>query len=159
MEQPEIVEDYKVLNITSDAFQYNEEIPSRYTCEGDDINPPLSINGLPEEAKSLVVTMEDMNAPGGIWLHWLVWNMPVTRQIQENNVSGEQGWNDFTTVGYGGPCPPVGRHHYIFKIYALDALLRLDENVSLREVREAMGDHILAFGTLTGTYQRAIPKR
>lgn len=154
MQQPEVMTDFKALSITSAAFAHKGKIPGKYTCDGEDINPPLDIAELPEKAKSLVIIVEDPDAPSGSWLHWLVWNIPVTHHIGENEVPGDQGQNDFGRNTYGGPCPPSGTHRYFFKIYALDDLLDLPDGSLRKDVEEAMRDHIVAFGELVGLYRR-----
>jgi len=131
-----------------------QPIPSTYTCEGNDINPPLDIGGIPDKAHSLVLIVDDPDAPGKTWVHWLVWNIPITHHIKENSVPGEQGWNDFKRIAWGGPCPPSGTHRYFFKVYALDTLLELSSKTTKKELEQAMGEHILAFGELVGVYKR-----
>jgi Raf kinase inhibitor-like YbhB/YbcL family protein len=146
--------EYKALEVSSRAFKPGDMIPSRYTCEGMDINPPLDIQGIPNEARSLVLIVEGPDAPGGTWLHWLVWNIPITHHIRENGIPGSEGMNDFGTINYGGPCPPSGKHRYFFKVYALDALLNVAERSKRHELEDAMRDHILAYGELVGVYQK-----
>lgn len=153
----EIPTDYKALTITSPAFKPGGKIPSRFTCDGADENPALDIAAIPAGAKSLALIVEDPDAPAGTWLHWLVWNIPVTRHIEESDVPGDQGRNDFGRNDYGGPCPPSGTHRYIFKVYALDVVLDLPEGSPRMEVETAMVDHILAYGELTGLYKRIGP--
>lgn len=154
MQQPEVVTDFKALTVTSKAFVHKGRIPRKYTCDGEDINPPLDIGELPAEAKSLAIVVEDPDAPSGTWLHWLVWNIPVTHHIGEDEVPGDEGLNDFGRNAYGGPCPPSGTHRYFFKIYALDDLLDLPDGSSRKDVEDAMRDHIVAFGEIIGTYRR-----
>jgi len=146
--------EFKSLLITSPSFQANQSIPFKYTCKGPDINPPLDIAGIPEKALSLVLVVDDPDAPGKTWVHWLVWNIPITHHIKENSVPGEQGWNDFKRTAWGGPCPPSGTHRYLFKIYALDTLLQLSSKTTKKELERAMGEHILAFGELVGVFKR-----
>lgn len=146
--------EYKPLQISSPAFEANQSIPSKYTCEGKDINPPLEIAGIPEKAHSLVLIVDDPDAPGKTWVHWLVWNIPITHHIKENSVPGEQGLNDFKRMAWGGPCPPAGTHRYFFKVYAPDTLLKLSSKTTKKELEQAMGEHILAFGELVGVYKR-----
>ncbi len=145
---------YKELVVRSPAFRANESIPQKYTCEGNDINPPLDIDGIPDAVKSLALIVDDPDAPGRTWLHWTVWNIPVTHQIQEGKIPGEQGLNDFGNCSYGGPCPPIGTHRYFFKVYGLDVVLDLQEGASLQAPKEAMGGHILAYGALIGLYKK-----
>ncbi|MBS7622375.1 YbhB/YbcL family Raf kinase inhibitor-like protein [Candidatus Bathyarchaeota archaeon] len=142
------------LKITSSAFKSNGFIPKKYTCDGDDVNPPLSIEGLPRQAVSLVLIVDDPDAPRGTWVHWVVWNIPPVRVIQEDSVPGIEGVNDFQRHSYGGPCPPSGTHRYFFKVYALDTELQLSQNAGKRDVEKAMEGHILAMGELVGLYSR-----
>ena len=147
--------DYKSLHISSPAFKPGGNIPSRYTCEGEDINPPLDIKQIPAEAKSMVLIIEDPDAPMGTWLHWLVWNIPIVHYLNENEVPGDQGLNDFGKIAYGGPCPPSGMHRYYFNVYALDDLLDIPEGSSRREVEAAIQNHIIAYGQVMGVYQKS----
>ncbi|MBX9781707.1 MAG: YbhB/YbcL family Raf kinase inhibitor-like protein [Chitinophagaceae bacterium] len=146
--------DYRLLKITSAAFKERELIPVAYTCDGKNINPPLDIEDIPEETKCLALIVDDPDAPVNTWVHWLVWNIPVTHHIKENEVHGVEGTNDFQQYKYGGPCPPSGTHRYFFKVYALDTLLDLKPGSKKNELEKAMSNHILAFGTLTGLYKR-----
>ena len=154
MQKSEIKTDYKALNVTSKAFSPDGMIPVKYTCDGEDISPPLDIGPVPPEARSLVLIVEDPDAPAGTWLHWLVWNIPVTHHLLEQEIQGEQGLNDLGRNTYGGPCPPSGTHRYFFKVYALDDLIDLPDGSTRREVEDAMRDHILAYGELVGLYER-----
>ena len=145
------------LIITSPAFKDGEKIPSKYTCDGENINPELNIEGIPEGTKSLVLIVDDPDAPMGNFLHWLVFNIPPeTKLIEENSIPQEAklGKNDFGKTSYGGPCPPYGQHRYYFKLYALDTVLDLENGATLNEVKSAMRNHILAEAELLGLYQR-----
>src|SRR5665647_2027424 len=135
--------DYKQLKVSSIEFQNEEMIPLKYTCDGRNINPPLDIEHIPEEAKCLALIVDDPDAPIGTWVHWVVWNIPVTHHIKENDIQGIEGINDFQKNHYSGPCPPSGTHRYFFKIYALDVLLRLPATTKKIEWEKAMSDHIL----------------
>lgn len=146
--------EYKPLRITSTAFNANQSIPVKYTCEGKDINPPIDVDGIPEKAHSLALIVDDPDAPGKTWVHWVVWNIPVTHHIKENSVPGEQGVNDFKRIAWGGPCPPSGTHRYFFKVYVLDALLELSPKTTKKDLEQAMGEHILAYGELIGLYKK-----
>jgi Raf kinase inhibitor-like YbhB/YbcL family protein len=146
--------DYKRMDISSTAFKANEMIPAKYTCDGENINPPLTIQQIPEEAKCLAIIVDDPDAPIGTWVHWVVWNIPVTHHIKENEVHGTEGINDFQQHHYGGPCPPSGTHRYFFKVYALDALLNLPEKTKKLQLEKAMSEHIIGFGELIGLYKR-----
>jgi len=144
----------KELIIKSDVFESNKLIPFKYTCDGEDVNPPLTIEGIPEGTKSLVLIVDDPDAPMGTWDHWIVWNIPPTGKIEENTVPGVEGMNDFRRHSYGGPCPPSGTHRYFFKVYALDTKLTLNPNSRKKDVEKAMKDHVLAKGELVGLYRR-----
>lgn len=143
-----------VIKVTSPAFKEGENIPSLYTCDGKNINPPLHIDGLPEGTKSLALIVDDPDAPHGTWVHWVVWNIPPTNDIRENTVPGQQGLNDFQRTTYGGPCPPSGTHRYFFKVYALDQLLTLPPRATKNELESAMKNHILSNGQIMGRYAR-----
>jgi len=142
------------LKVSSPIFQNNQFIPPKYTCDGDDVNPPLRIEGIPREAQALVLIVDDPDAPMRTWDHWVVWNIPPVERIEENSVPGIQGLNDFNKHSYGGPCPPSGTHRYFFKVYALDMKLNLDPNSRKKDVEKAMKGHILAEGKIVGLYRR-----
>jgi Raf kinase inhibitor-like YbhB/YbcL family protein len=146
--------DYRHLKVSSTAFKNEEMIPSKYTCDGNNVNPPLDIEHIPEEAKCLVLIVDDPDASAGTWVHWVVWNIPVTHRIKENEAHGTQGINDFQQNHYGGPCPPSGTHRYFFKVYALNTLLNLPVNTRKQHLEKVMSQHIIAFGELTGLYKR-----
>lgn len=146
--------DYKQLKVSSTAFQQDGNIPVKYTCDGNNINPSLDIEDIPEETKCLALIVDDPDAPMGTWVHWVVWNIPVTHHIRENEIHGVEGINDFQQNSYGGPCPPSGKHKYFFKVYALDALLDLPAKAVKLQLEKKMSEHILAFGELIGLYQR-----
>ena len=150
------VEKMPELKLTSPAFKDNENIPSKYTCQGDDINPPLNIEGIPENAKSLALIIDDPDAPMGNWDHWVVWNIPITSKIEEGKVpeGAVQGINDFGKHDYGGPCPPSGTHRYMFKLFALDTPLDINENSEKGDVENAMQAHIIAETKLVGLYSK-----
>jgi Raf kinase inhibitor-like YbhB/YbcL family protein len=144
----------KTLTVKSPAFESNKLIPAKYTCDGEEVNPPLTIEGAPEGTKSLVLVIDDPDAAAGTWNHWLVWNIPPTRKIEEDTVPGIQGVNTSGKRAYGGPCPPSGTHRYFFKVYALDAKLNSNPNSRKDDVEKAMEGHILAKGELMGLYRR-----
>lgn len=148
------VTDYHLLKVTSSAFKENELIPAAYTCDGKNVSPPLDIEHIPEKAACLAIIVDDPDAPVNIWVHWVVWNIPITHHIKEHEVHGIEGINDFQQRKYGGPCPPSGMHRYSFKIYALDTLLNLPVTARKIDLEKAMSGHILAFGELTGLYKR-----
>jgi Raf kinase inhibitor-like YbhB/YbcL family protein len=142
------------LTMTSSVFKNKCSIPAKYTCDGEDVNPPLSVEGVPEGTESLVLIVDDPDAPMGTWDHWVVWNIPPIEKIEENSVPGTEGLNDFGKHSYGGPCPPSGTHRYFFKAYALDTKLDLPSNSRKRNVEKAMQGHILAKGEIIGLYSR-----
>jgi Raf kinase inhibitor-like YbhB/YbcL family protein len=151
------------LSLSSPIFQEGEDIPTEYTCNGQDISPPLTWGESPSETQSFVLIMDDPDAPGGAFTHWLLFNLPAdSRELPEivpphnELASGAlQGKNSFGKIGYGGPCPPPGSaHHYRFTIYALDQVLDLMAGASRKQVIDAITGHILARGQLTGMYQR-----
>lgn len=144
------------LKITSSVFEHNKNIPSKYTCDGENINPPLTITGIPGAAQSLVLICDDPDAPSKTWVHWVVWNIPITmKEIAKHSVPGIEGITDFGSKGYGGPCPPSGTHRYFFKIYALDTTLNLPANSTKKDVEKAMKGHIIEQAELIGLYKRA----
>jgi len=146
------------MQISSPAFQNNQNIPPKYTCDGDDINPPLTLAGIPSGTRSLALIVDDPDAPPGDWVHWLVWNIkPDTTSIAENSVpvGAVEGTTDFGRPDWGGPCPPSGIHHYQFKLYALDTELALPSSTKKAELEQAMQGHILDQTVLIGLYQRS----
>ena len=147
----------ETLTISSPAFGQNETIPSKFTCDGEDINPALKFDGVPANAKSLALIVDDPDAPRGMWVHWVVWNIdPATREVRISSVpkGGVQGMNDFRKHEYGGPCPPSGTHRYFFKVYALDKTLELGPTSTKTQLETAMKGHILAHAELVGLYAR-----
>jgi len=143
------------ISITSSSFQAGGDIPAKFTCDGTNVSPALQIGGVPNEAKSLVLIVDDPDAPRGLFTHWIIWNIdPKTTRVAENSApaAGVQGTNDFGKRNYGGPCPPSGTHRYFFKIFALDTKLELKPNARRAELDAAMRGHILAQGELTGRY-------
>jgi len=145
------------MKITSSTFKHKQPIPAKYACNGKDINPPLRIIEIPKQAQSLVLIVDDPDAPAGTWTHWTVWNInPSIDQIQENSVpeGAIQGVTSFGKPGYGGPCPPSGSHRYFFKIYALDTKLDLDSSANVENLKKAIKNHILDKAVLIGVYQK-----
>lgn len=145
------------MKIESSQFQNSEKIPTKYTCDGADINPPLKISDVPDGAKSLVLIMDDPDAPGGTWVHWTIWNiLSDTTEIPENSFpSGAiQGITSSKTSGYHGPCPPSGVHRYFFKLFALDSVLDLPADSQVSQLMQAMNGHILEQSELIGVYSR-----
>jgi len=142
------------LNVSSPAFKDKDAIPARYTCQGQNVNPPLAIKDIPEGAKSLVLIVEDPDAPGATFDHWVVWNIRPVGLIEENTAPGVQGANSTGKNAYMGPCPPSGSHRYFFKIYALDSMLDLPPGSDKKAVEKAMKDHVLGEGQLLGVYEK-----
>lgn len=142
------------MNITSSAFENGQEIPEKYTCNGENINPPLQISGVPKEAKSLILIVDDPDAPRGLWTHWIVFNMdPATTLIGENSTpAGLQGNNSSGSAEYQGPCPPSGIHRYFFRVFALDSMLNQREGANRAEIDNAIKDHIIDQGELMGKF-------
>jgi len=155
-------QDKPEFKLTSTAFKEGQPIPSTYTCVGVNVSPPLEWSGMPKSAKSIAIIADDPDAPGGMWVHWVLYNLPADNiglvenlPATENLAAGGfQGKNDFEKIGYGGPCPPSGTHRYFFKIYALDADLSLKGGATKAEVEKAMAGHIVAQAQLMGTYRR-----
>lgn len=143
------------MKLTSSAFEHGGTIPTRFTCDGDDVSPPLQIADVPEGTKTLVLVVDDPDAPAGTWLHWLVYDIAPLSQIQEADVPGKQGTNDFGKKEYGGPCPPSGQHRYFFRLHALDSELNLQEEASREDVEKAMAGHVLEKAELMGLYERS----
>jgi Raf kinase inhibitor-like YbhB/YbcL family protein len=142
--------------VTSDSFEKNEYIPGIYTCQGDNINPFINYSNFPAEVKTVALIMDDPDAPGGTFTHWIMWNINPDQAIDENSHPGIQGKNSKNEIGYTGPCPPTGTHHYHFKIFALDKKLDLPEGSSRTDLENAMHGHILAWGELIGLYRKTI---
>lgn len=147
----------KAMKLSSPAFGENGLIPAKYTCDGQDINPPLLIENVPPETKSLALIVDDPDAPSGMWVHWVVWNIdPNTTAINENSVpaGASQGLNNFRKHDFGGPCPPSGSHRYFFKIYALDTTINAGRNAVKTDIEKAMKGHILSQAQIMGRYAR-----
>jgi len=143
------------ISITSPFFHAGGDIPAKFTCNGTNVSPELQISSVANEAKSLVLIVDDPDAPRGLFTHWIVWNIdPKTTRIAENSAptAGVQGTNDFGKRNYGGPCPPSGMHRYFFKIFALDIKLELKPSARRAELDAAMRGHVLAEGELMGRY-------
>lgn len=140
------------------VFKNNEPIPVKYTCDGDNINPPLEISEIPKNAETFVLICDDPDAPSKNWVHWVAFNIyakNISRlEIKESANPGVNGVNDFGSLKYSGPCPPSGTHRYFFKVYALDSTLDLKEGASKKEVESAMTGTIIAQAVLIGTYMR-----
>ncbi len=131
------------MRITSGAFDEGQSIPKQYTCDGKNVNPPLSISDLPMGTVSLVLIVDDIDAPGGVFDHWIVFDLPVVSEIKSGQEGGVSGRNSFGKTGYGGPCPHQGEHRYYFRIFALDMKLGLPAGSARDAVEKAMRDHVL----------------
>lgn len=142
------------MELSSPEFEQNTFIPVEFSCQGLGVNPPLSIEGIPKEAKSLTLIVDDPDAPGGNFVHWVVYNIPITNRIEKNSIPGIQGINSLGKADYASPCPPTGVHRYFFKIYALDSKLNLGEGVSKVGLEKAMTGHILDKAELIGLYKK-----
>lgn len=151
------------LVVRSSAFGEGERLPADFTCDGANMSPPVEWSGVPAQAESLAVIVDDPDAPSGDWVHWLVYDLPssvtqLTAGIPEAgrlSGGGSQGRTDFGSFGYKGPCPPSGTHRYFFKVYALDSMLHLKPGATKKELLEAMQGHVLAEGRWMGTYERS----
>ncbi|HPG41478.1 MAG TPA: YbhB/YbcL family Raf kinase inhibitor-like protein [bacterium] len=151
------------MKLSSAAFTEGGMIPSKFTCDGVNVSPSLAWEGAPVNTKTLALIVDDPDAPAGIWVHWVLFNIPPQTQNLSENVphdkvlvnGASQGINDFRKFGYGGPCPPGGTHRYYFKLYALDTTLKLAPGSSNRDLVNAMRGHILAEAQLMGKYKRS----
>jgi Raf kinase inhibitor-like YbhB/YbcL family protein len=155
------------LELTSTAFAHNGAIPRRYTCQGDDVSVPLAWSGAPPATKSFVLIVDDPDAPDPkaprmTWVHWVLYNLPPAATVlQEGIRTGElpkgtlEGLNDWKRTGYGGPCPPIGRHRYFHKLYTLGTLLPAMESPTKTDLEQAMKGHVLEKAELIGTYQKS----
>lgn len=151
------------FKLTSTAFREGQLIPGQHTCDGVNVSPPLEWSGAPQTAKTFAIICDDPDAPSGTWVHWVLYNLPGDRIGLVENVpttekvpgDGLQGTNDSGKIGYDGPCPPSGTHHYFFKLYALDAELSLKAGATKAETLKAMEGHILGQAQLMGTYRRS----
>jgi Raf kinase inhibitor-like YbhB/YbcL family protein len=151
------------MKLTSTAWADGQAIPAKFTCSGADVSPPLAWSDVPAGMQSLALICDDPDAPGGTWVHWVLYALPAVATALPENIAAtgtlpdgsRQGLNDFRRVGYGGPCPPPGApHHYVFKLYALDAVLSLNPRATKAELLRAMEGHVLAEARMTGIYQR-----
>lgn len=151
------------IRLTSAAFEDGKSIPAKYTCDAENLSPPLEWSNVPEGTRSFVLICDDPDAPRGTWVHWVLFDIPAEVTSLEEGVRkiaalpgfGTHGVNDFGALGYGGPCPPPGGpHRYFFKLYALDAKLELKAAVTKKVVLRAMKDHVLGEGRLMGKYKR-----
>lgn len=145
------------FKLSTSAFENNGQIQVKYTCDGANVNPSLKIENVPLEAKSLALIFDDIDAPRGTYVHWILWNIhPNTKEIKENSVpeGAVQGMNGFKKQNYGGPCPPRRAHKYVFKIYALDIFLNLDSHSTKTDLEKAIEGHVIAKAQWMGVYKR-----
>lgn len=153
----EVIAMNTTLKISSPAFMHNNLMPRKYTCQGQNVNPPLIIEGVPQGTKSMVLIIDDPDAPMGTWDHWILFNIPLIAKIEENSTppGAIGGINGFGDTYYNGPCPPSGTHRYFFKLYALNTTLYLDEGARKSEVENAMRGHILGQAQMIGLYKKS----
>lgn len=143
------------MKLTSTAFEHEGVIPERYTCDGSDVSPPLTVEEVPDGAVTLVLIMDDPDAPAGVWDHWIAYDIPRGTPIPEAVESlGTPGRNSWGRTDYGGPCPPSGTHRYFFSVFALETSLGLAAGADKSEVLDAISGHVLAKATLMGHYSR-----
>lgn len=150
------------MELSSTVFKHGASIPKQYSCDGPNISPPLQWSGTPQNTQSFTLIVDDPDAPRGTWVHWILFNIPPGVVALPENImktrtipnGARQGMNDFREIGYGGPCPPGGKHRYNFTLYALDTELMIDPGSLRAAVEKAMQGHVLATSQLMGTYQR-----
>lgn len=152
--------DMMQLKLKSPAFEHGKSIPRKHTCDGENISPELSWSDAPDGTKSFVLICDDPDAPGGTWVHWVIFNIPATVKTLKENINitsvpgAKEGKNSFNKLKFGGPCPPQGEHRYMFKLYALDTMITVQEGATKEQVTAAMKGHILAETVLMGVYER-----
>jgi Raf kinase inhibitor-like YbhB/YbcL family protein len=145
------------LKVSSPVFDQKGNLPRKYACDGTNVSPPLKIENIPPQTKSLALVFDDIDAPRGTYVHWILWNIsPAVKEIKENSVpdGAVEGTNDFKKQNYGGPCPPSRAHRYVFKCYALDLVLQLDPSSTKEQLEKAMKGHVLSRGELMGSYKK-----
>ncbi|MDD5116037.1 MAG: YbhB/YbcL family Raf kinase inhibitor-like protein [Candidatus Omnitrophica bacterium] len=142
------------MKLSSPEFKHEGYIPGRFTCQGNKINPPMTIEGVPDGAESLALIMDDPDAVGGTFVHWVLYDIPVTGSIGEDSVPGKQGINSLGGIGYVSPCPPSGTHRYFFKVYALDKMLGSREGLSKQDLEKEISGHVLDKAELIGLYRK-----
>ncbi len=149
------MEEQEELKVKSQAFGMGESIPEKYTCDGEDVNPPLEIENVPAGTQSLALIMDDPDAPIGNFTHWVVFDIPAGKtKIEEGSVPGVEGMNDFSRTSYMGPCPPSGEHRYFINVYALKDTLGLESKAQREKVEKAMKGKAIAKGSLMGKYSK-----
>lgn len=147
-----------ILKVTSPSFKESEMIPSKFTCDGENISPEIRWEGLPEGTESLALICDDPDAPSGDFVHWVVFNIPAEIDSFDENAEiseiADLGMTDYGRKGYGGPCPPSGSHHYHFKVYALDEIIETEKSLDKYDLLDKMEGHVLAKGEIVGLYKR-----
>ncbi|WP_242492590.1 YbhB/YbcL family Raf kinase inhibitor-like protein [Methanolobus psychrotolerans] len=143
------------LTVTSSSFENDSMIPQKYTCDGENINPSLDVGNIPVDCVSLLLIMEDPDAPSGTFTHWVVWNIDPNISIAEDSIMGIEGVNSAGRISYTGPCPPSLSHRYFFNFYALDTKLDIESGSARSLVENAMDGHVIAYGELVGKYSRS----
>jgi hypothetical protein len=162
LSDPLAMEEAMTIELTSPAFAQGQPIPVKYTCQGEDISPALAWGEPPAGTQSFALIMDDPDAPGGTWVHWVLFNIPASARglpesidanpaLPDGSLSGKNSWG---RTGYGGPCPPGGTHRYFFKLYALDETLAINAGADKGELEKAMVGHILAYAELMGTFTK-----
>lgn len=146
------------FELVSSAFKNNEEIAAKYTCHGGDVNPPLEFKNIPKKTKAMALTIQDLDAPEGVWVHWVVYNIPPTaNQIPPNVTPGYEALNDYGKYAYKGPCPMDEKvHRYIFKAYAVNKIIPIDDGMTIKDVEKEISRHTIAKSELIGTYRKPI---
>ena len=150
------------MTLISPSFEHGGMIPKKYTCDGEDISPPLKWKNVPSGTKSFVLICDDPDAPMGTWVHWVYYDIPANVRslpegilpVENPEIGGTQGINDFKKIGYGGPCPPFGTHRYFFKLYAIDKVLNLPAGLTKEEVLRKIEGHVIGKAVLMGRYSR-----
>lgn len=143
------------MEISSPEFGSMQKIPKKFSCQGKSINPPLYIHNIPDKAKTLALIMDDPDAPNQTFVHWILFNISLIKEIKEDSAPGVEGVNTAGEIGYFPPCPPSGSHRYFFKLYALDCTLSLEEGATKEALLEAMEGHILKQAELIGLYEKS----
>jgi len=149
-----IEKEVQPLHLSSMVFRANSKLDSRYTCDGINVNPPLTIHHIPFNTETLALLVLDQSTSGREFTHWIVWNIQPDQNLREDHIPGVEGVNDFRQHHYAGPCPDAGTHKYVFKVFALDTWLDLSPHVGRKELEQAIDNHILAQGELAVNYTR-----
>jgi len=151
------IEGETMMKLISIDFDHDAMIPKKFTCQGKDVNPQIKFLDVPADAETLALIVDDPDAPGGTWIHWVLFDIPLSGsgvEIKEDSAPGTEGTNSWGRIGYGGPCPPSGTHRYFFKGYALDGKLELKKGATKDQLLKAMDGHVLAKAELIGLYKK-----